>query len=74
LREKVKSRDLSGWHDKEDPEAEAILNKLPAEDREFARLCYPEELDQFSNALRRKGEALQTKVELMGIAIERMPE
>ncbi|MGA8660452.1 MAG: hypothetical protein WB586_30410 [Chthoniobacterales bacterium] len=38
LREKAKSRDLTGWRDKEDPEAEAMLNQLPAKDREFARL------------------------------------
>jgi len=74
LQEKVRTRDLSTLRDKENPALERVLNKLPAEDREFARLCYPEELQQYFAALSCIGEALMTKTDLMQIAAARVPE
>jgi hypothetical protein len=71
LLEKVKGRRISGWRDKEPVEALAILDKLTPEDREFFRCCYPEELEQYSMALRALAEAQLAKADFYRIAERR---
>jgi hypothetical protein len=69
--EKAKGRRISGWRDKEPAEVLAILEKLTPEDREFFRCCYPEELEQYSMALRALGKAQLAKADFYRIAERR---
>jgi len=73
LFEKVKGRDVTGWRDKESAEELAILEKLTPEEREFHRLCYPEEWKEFAQLMRALGQALISKSNFYRIAGERMP-
>jgi hypothetical protein len=70
----AKARNVSGWQDEVSAEEEELLNKLPSDLREAARILEPEELGQYSALLRQEGEANLTIVEFMEIAEKRIEE
>jgi hypothetical protein len=74
LWEKVKSRDVSGWREKEDSETAEILSQLDPETREFARLADSEELFEFAEAFGVIAEAYAQKQKFYRIAARRMQQ
>lgn len=70
----ARARNITGWQDQVSDEEEELLNKLPPDLREAARILEPEELEQYSALLRQEGEANLAMVEFMQIARKRIDE